>query len=263
MDDAHPTISIANNRTGQVVKMQQQANHLGQPLGSLVPDWKTVALPSDASMQGRFCRVEILNPDRHAPQLYAANALDSANRNWTYLPYGPFDNFEDYHAWLKQSAEYSDPLFFAIIDQTSGKAVGLASYMRIDAQNGSIEVGHLNFSPLLQQTTAATEAMYLMMERAFGLGYRRYEWKCNALNAPSRRAAPRLGFSFEGVFRQAAVSKGRNRDTAWYAAIDQEWPALRSAFLRWLDVANFDENGRQCVALSALTAPISGFQRTR
>jgi RimJ/RimL family protein N-acetyltransferase len=236
--------------------MNQEENHSGQPMGPLVPDWKPPTFPSGLSMEGRFCRVEVLNPDRHAPQLYAASALDSANRNWTYLPYGPFVCYEDYHVWLRQCAVSTDPLFFAIIEQAAGKAVGLASYLRIDPQNGCIEVGHLNFSPLLQQTTAATEAMYLMMERAFGLGYRRYEWKCNALNGPSRRSAQRLGFSFEGVFRQAAVSKGRNRDTAWYAAIDQEWPALRSAFLRWLDPSNFDGNGRQRVALTELTAPI-------
>ena len=163
---------------------------------------------------------------------------------------------EDYFVWLSESASKSDPLFFAIIDKAHGKAVGVASYLRIDPRHGSIEVGHLNFSPLLQQKPAATEAMFLMMDRAFGLGYRRYEWKCHALNEPSRRAAQRLGLSFEGVFRQAAVYKGRNRDTAWYAAIDQEWPALQSAFSRWLDPTNFDEHGRQRVALSMLTAPI-------
>ncbi len=236
--------------------MSNETNSLDQPIGALVTDWKPPALPSAESMQGRFCRLEVLNLDCHARQLYEANALDSAHRNWTYLPYGPFSGYEDYHAWLGQYAGRTDPLFFAIIDQASDKALGLASYMRIDTQNGSIEVGHLNFSPLLQKTPAATEAMYLMMEKAFGLGYRRYEWKCNALNAPSRRAAQRLGFSFEGVFRQAAVSKGRNRDTAWYAAIDQEWPALRSAYMQWLASSNFDASGRQRVALSTLTAPI-------
>ena len=149
-----------------------------------------------------------------------------------------------------------DPLFHAIIDSATGKAIGVASYLRIDPASGSIEVGHINYSPLLQRTPAATEAMYLMMQRVFELGYRRYEWKCDALNARSRAAAQRYGFSFEGVFRQATVYKGRNRDTAWYAAIDQEWPALQAAFLQWLDPANFDQDGRQRVRLADLTGPI-------
>jgi RimJ/RimL family protein N-acetyltransferase len=135
-------------------------------------------------------------------------------------------------------------------------ATGVASFLRIDPGHGSIEVGHINFSPLLQRTPAATEAMFLMMEHAFERGYRRYEWKCNALNAASRRAAQRLGLSFEGVFRQAGVVKGCNRDTAWYAAIDREWPALRDAFRRWLDPANFDAQGQQRTSLAELTAPI-------
>lgn len=146
-----------------------------------------------------------------------------------------------------------DPLFFAIVDSTSGEAIGVASYLRISPSSGSIEVGHLNFSPKLQRTPAATEAMFLMMRHAFELGYRRYEWKCDSLNDPSRQAALRLGLSFEGIFRQATVRKGRNRDTAWYAAIDKEWPALCTAFDRWLSPSNFDEQGHQRVSLSSLT----------
>ena len=236
--------------------MESEPNLLGQPVGLPVPDWKPPALPSREPMEGVFCRVEALSSDRHAGDLHVANGLDKEGRNWTYLSYGPFESFDSYRAWLSESAASSDPLFFAIMDKASGKAVGVASYLRIDPRHGSIEVGHLNFSPLLQGRPPATEAMVLMMQRAFGLGYRRYEWKCHALNAASRRAAQRLGLSFEGIFRQAAVVKGRNRDTAWYAAIEQEWPALQSAFLRWLDPSNFDENGRQRVALSALTAPM-------
>jgi RimJ/RimL family protein N-acetyltransferase len=150
----------------------------------------------------------------------------------------------------------ADPQFHAIIDLATGKVGGVASYLRIDPAAGSIEVGHINFSPRLQRTVAATEAMYLMMKRAFELGYRRYEWKCHALNAPSRAAAQRLGFSYEGIFRQARVDKGRNRDTAWYAAIDADWPALDRAFSSWLDPANFDEIGQQRTSLSSLTDPI-------
>lgn len=236
--------------------MKSEPNSLGQPVGLPVPHWQPPPVPPRATMEGRFCRVEALSAERHAQQLYEANAIDTEQRNWTYMTYGPFASWEEYRDWVKASAASSDPLFFAIIDKTSGKASGVASYLRIDPRHGSIEVGHLMFSPLLQGKPAATEAMYLMMERAFALGYRRYEWKSNALNEPSRRAAQRLGMSYEGLFRQAAVVKGRNRDTTWYAAIDSEWPALKAAFQQWLEPSNFDESGRQRVALSALTAPL-------
>jgi RimJ/RimL family protein N-acetyltransferase len=152
-------------------------------------------------------------------------------------------------------ATKDDPVFFAIHGLQTGRWAGVASYLRITPEAGSIEVGHINLSPELQRTRAATEAMYLMMGRAFEAGYRRYEWKCNALNLGSRRAAQRLGLSYEGVFRQAAVIKGRNRDTAWFAAIDGEWPALKAAFETWLDPANFDDSGRQRRSLAVLTAP--------
>lgn len=207
-------------------------------------------------MAGHFCRVEPLEPARHAADLYEANALDTEGGSWTYLPYGPFGTFKDYLGWVTDHSRGSDPLFHAIVDNATGKAVGVASYLRITPESGSIEVGHINFSPLLQRTPAATEAMFLMMKRAFELGYRRYEWKCDALNAKSRAAAQRLGLSFEGMFRQATVYKGRNRDTAWYAAIDQEWPELETAFLRWLDPANFDQDGKQGRRLRDLTAPV-------
>jgi RimJ/RimL family protein N-acetyltransferase len=157
---------------------------------------------------------------------------------------------------MRTTCDGDDPLFFAIVDEETGKAVGVASYLRIDPRNGSIEVGHLRFSSLLQRNPAATEAMYLMMKRAFELGYRRYEWKCDSLNAPSRAAALRLGLSFEGVFRHAMVYKGRNRDTAWFAATDLDWPGLERAFVRWLDPDNFDAQGRQRSRLSELTAPL-------
>jgi RimJ/RimL family protein N-acetyltransferase len=206
-------------------------------------------------MAGRYCRVEPLDPARHADDLFRANALDATGRNWTYLSYGPFDTLEAYREWMQSKCLGDDPLFHAIVDSAAGRAVGVASYMRIDPRNGSIEVGHINYSPLLQRKPAATETMYLMMKRAFELGYRRYEWKCDALNAPSRAAAQRLGFSFEGVFRRATIYKGRSRDTAWYAAIDSEWPELERAFLRWLDSANFDAQGNQRLRLSDLTAP--------
>jgi RimJ/RimL family protein N-acetyltransferase len=237
--------------------MQHDINAFGQPVGFSLPGWKPPGLPSREGMEGRYCRVEPLNPSLHAATLYAANAMDVEGRMWTYLPYGPFDSLDSYRAWAEEMSARSDPLFYAIIDKATDRPVGVASYLRIDPAAGSIEVGHINYSPLLQRTPAATEAMFLMMQRAFTLGYRRYEWKCDALNAPSRTAAIRLGFSFEGVFRQATVVKGRNRDTAWFAAIDREWPTLKSAFERWLHPSNFDERGKQRVRLSALTGASS------
>jgi RimJ/RimL family protein N-acetyltransferase len=236
--------------------MTHTYDHLGQPIGLPIPGWTPPNLPPRAAMSGRFCRVEPLDVVRHAADLYQANAVDTDQRMWTYLPYGPFDSQNSYVNWMRQVCGGDDPLFHAVIDSVTHRAVGVASYLRIDPANGSIEVGHIAYAPCLQRTPAATEAMFLMMQRAFELGYRRYEWKCDALNAPSRAAAQRLGLSFEGVFRQASVYKGRNRDTAWYAAIDQDWPALQAAFLRWLDPLNFDANGRQRTRLSDLTAPI-------
>ncbi|MAF08614.1 MAG: GNAT family N-acetyltransferase [Acidiferrobacteraceae bacterium] len=206
-------------------------------------------------MEGAYCRLTLLNPKAHAADLFDAFAEDTDNVDWVYLPYGPFDSLPALKAWLAEIAGQSDPLFYTVMDR-QGKAVGVASYLRITPASGSIEVGHIHFSPRLQATPAATEAMYLMMKHAFTLGYRRYEWKCDALNQRSRRAALRLGLSFEGVFRQATVYKGRNRDTAWYAAVDLEWPRLRAAFEAWLDPANFDDSGQQQQSLSELTASI-------
>lgn len=234
----------------------EHRNHLGQPVGFPLPDWKPPSRPPREPMTGRYCRVEPIDPDRHAAELYEANARDPTGRAYTYLFSGPFDSFGAYLQWMKSSRMGDDPLTHAIIDTSTGKAVGVASYMRIDPKAGSIEVGSINYSPLLQRKRAATEAMYLMMKRVFELGYRRYEWKCDSLNAPSRAAAQRLGFSYEGTFRQAVVNKGRNRDTAWFAIIDSEWPELDRAFTRWLAPDNFDAQGKQQLRLSDLTAPI-------
>ena len=165
---------------------------------------------------------------------------------WTYLSSDSFERLEDYRAWLTPMAQSQDPLFHTIVDRGTGMPAGIAAYLRIDPPMGVIEVGHIAFSPLLQRTPAATEAMYLLMRRAFDeLGYRRYEWKCDSLNAPSRAAADRLGFRYEGIFRQALVYKGRNRDTAWYSIVDKEWPARKAAFEAWLDPSNFAADGRQ------------------
>ena len=226
--------------------MSAGVNRLGQPIGYPVPDWQPRPRPPRTPMEGASCRIEPLDPGRHAAELHEANSADAEGRMWTYMAYGPFDNLDHYRGWMTASCLGDDPMFHAVIDKASGKALGAASYLRIDAAYGVIEVGHIAYAPALQRTLAATEAMYLMMARVFDeLGYRRYEWKCDALNAASRAAAERLGFRYEGVFRQATLYKGRNRDTAWYAVVDSGWPAVKAAFQAWLAPDNFDEAGRQ------------------
>ncbi len=237
--------------------MSEIVNAFGQPIGRPLPDWRPAGTPPRTSLTGAYCRLEPLEPGRHAAPLFAALSAAADQRSWTYLPYGPFADLAAFQAWLERDAGGEDPQFFAIVEAASGQPAGLASYLRITPSVGTIEVGHLHYAPLLQRTPAATEAMYLLMGRAFGLGYRRYEWKCDALNAPSRAAAERLGFCFEGVFRQATIYKGRARDTAWYSILDREWPALEQAFRRWLDPNNFDATGRQRLRLSELTAAAS------
>ncbi len=209
-------------------------------------------------MQGRFCRLEPTDPARDARALFAAFALDPDAAHWTYLPYGPWDTAEAYENGLEGLCALPDTQFFTILDQAGGKAVGVAAYLRIDPANGSIEVGHLRFSSLLQRRPAATEAMYLMMRHAFDeLGYRRYEWKCDSRNAPSLAAALRLGFRLEGTFLHAMVLKGRNRDTTWLSILDSEWPLVRSALEAWLAPANFDEGGQQRQGLAEIRAGLA------
>ena len=230
-------------------------NSLGQPIGWSVPNWSPPPRPTRTPLEGRRVRLEPLS-ESHATDLFAANASDDRGQLWTYLGYGPFASLESYRDWVIAAALGDDPLFFAILDRSSGEALGVASYLRIDPANGSIEVGHICFSPRLAGSVLATEAMAVMMREAFSLGYRRYEWKCDALNAGSRRAAQRLGLGFEGVFKSATLYKGRNRDTAWYAVTDSLWPQLETAFEQWLDPANFDNDGRQRARLSDLTRPV-------
>ncbi|MFT4542457.1 MAG: RimJ/RimL family protein N-acetyltransferase [Planctomycetota bacterium] len=224
-----------------------------QPIGESVDGWSPRARPSTEAIEGHHCRIETLDVDRHGADLSHVFVAGSEDPQWTYLSYGPFDSAEAFLSWLKPAAGSDDPMFHAIVDSRSNQAVGLASYLRIEPEIGSIEVGHIHFSPRLGRTTAATEAMYLMMRRAFDeLGYRRYEWKCDALNEKSRRAASRFGFQFEGVFRQHLVYKGRNRDTAWFSILDSEWPRLREAYQSWLAPDNFDEAGEQRQSLRQL-----------
>jgi len=214
--------------------------------------WQACQHPQGAGMQGRLCRLEAVSPDVHSEDLYNAYALDLKNRNWTYLPYGPFATLGEFQSWIEKSCLGDDPCFFTVIDRDTGRAVGLASYLRINSAVGVIEVGHIHFSPLMQGSAISTEAMYLMMKLVFDdLGYRRYEWKCDALNAPSCAAAIRLGFEFEGIFRQATIYKLRNRDTAWYSIIDGEWPVIKQVFETWLLSDNFDAEGQQKTSLSS------------
>ena len=211
---------------------------------SAVRDWIPRKAPERVLLGGRLCRLAPLDPSGHVSDLFAAFAEDGDG--WTYLPYGPFDDEAQFGDWCRLNCAGDDPLFFSIFDSASGQAVGMASFLRAVPDMGVIEVGHIHFSPRLQRTTIATEAMYLMMRYVFDeLSYRRYEWKCDARNDPSRRAAERLGFTFEGVFRQHLIYKGRNRDTAWYSVIDSEWPDLRARFEAWLNPGNFDEAGKQ------------------
>ena len=238
-------------------RMTETTNQYGQPVGPSLPDWTPRPRPPRVFLEGRYCRLEPLDADRHVAELYAANDEAPDDRLWTYLPIERPTLPEAYQAWLKQVAAGEDPLFFVIRDLASGLAVGLFSYLRIDPAVGSIEIGHINFSPRLQKTRAATVALYLMAENVFEtLGYRRYEWKCDSLNEPSRAAALRLGFTFEGLFRQATVYKGRTRDTAWFSIIDREWPALKQAYLAWLALENFDEAGRQVKRLEELKSDV-------
>ncbi|MEO0633219.1 MAG: GNAT family protein [Pseudomonadota bacterium] len=225
---------------------QYQINH------APVPNWTPPPVPHPSLvLEGTYARLEPLSADRHAALLYRAFA--NADQVWNFLPYGPFSSSSQYHRWVRDQENGTDPHFFAIGNKTSGAFEGVASYLRVHPDAGSIEVGHINFSPALQRTPAATDAIFQMMRWAFEAGYRRFEWKCDALNTASRRAAERFGLSYEGIFRHAAVVKGHNRDTAWFAAIDTEWPALQEAFGAWLHPSNFDGSGQQCERLADLT----------
>ena len=232
--------------------MTTHTNDLGQPIGFPMPDWQPARMPDKSPMEGRYCRVEAIAP-AHRDDLYEAFLLDAEGRNWTYLPQGPFDSRDAFNNWFPAHCADSSRITHAIIDQATNRALGIASYLRVDPAVGSIEVGYINFAPPLQRTRMATEAMYLMMARVFDeLGYRRYEWKCDSLNEPSRNAALRLGFTYEGHFRQATMYKNRNRDTDWLSILDSEWPALKQAFAAWLDESNFDADGKQRATLSSL-----------
>jgi RimJ/RimL family protein N-acetyltransferase len=214
--------------------------------------WQPAQRPERTVLEGRLVRVRPLDASADAEPLHAESSDPDL---WTYLPSGPYRDPTEYRERLATDQRSDDPLFFTLVRLTDERPVGIASYLRITPEHGSVEIGHIWFGASLHRSTAATEAIYLLAAHAFDeLGYRRLEWKCNALNQASRRAAERFGFAFEGVFRHHMVVKGRNRDTAWYAITDEEWPAIRGAFQAWLSPENFDEDGRQRRRLSELTA---------
>lgn len=226
-----------------------------RPLSDDPVDRSAWPTPERAPLEGRLVRLEPIDPARHAAALFARahDGSAAAGRLWDYLGYGPFESEAAMRAWMEGCAGQSDPLFFALVERASGEPLGMASYLRITPGQGVIEIGHIWFSPVLQKTATASEAIFLLIANAFEtLGYRRVEWKCNALNAGSRAAARRFGFRYEGLFYRHLVVKGRNRDTAWYAMIDEDWPAVGAAFRAWLDPANFDAEGRQRRRLSEL-----------
>lgn len=221
-------------------------NEFNQIVGIEINNWQRKATPSNTILQGQYCRLEPLMIHKHAAQLFDSLMLDNLGDTWTYLPYGPFNEYEAFLSWLQSTMSEPDTLLYAILDIKNSIPIGIAGYLRINPEHGVIEVGHLHFSKLLQKTPAATEAMFLMMEHAFdALNYRRYEWKCNALNDASKNAALRLGFTFEGIFRQSNVFKNRNRDTAWFSILDHEWPRLNKKLKEWLKPNNFNSDGIQ------------------
>ena len=217
--------------------------------------WTPRARPARAALEGRYCRLEPLDPDRHGGQLFAASMAPGAEERFRYL----FDEPQDrtgFDGWLERAAISEDPLVQAVIDLSTQRCEGRQSFMRITPEHGVIEVGGILWGPAIARTRVATEALFLCAQYAFDkLGYRRFEWKCDSRNEPSRRAARRFGFTYEGTFRQHMVNKGQNRDTAWFAMIDADWPAIRETFVRWLAPANFDERGRQKVRLEDLRQP--------
>ncbi|HUY74458.1 MAG TPA: GNAT family protein [Candidatus Dormibacteraeota bacterium] len=215
--------------------------------------WKGARAVERSPLEGELVRLEPVDPARHGRDLFEASR--HADGIWTYLAYGPFESFESFTEWLEARAASTDPLFFAVVDRQARAARGMASYMRMAPGDGVIEIGHIWFAPPLQRTRQATEAIFLLARHAFDdLGYRRLEWKCDSLNAPSRRAAERFGFTYEGIFRQHMVIKDRNRDTAWFSIIDGEWPSRRAAFEQWLAPSNFDKHGKQLRSLTEIRA---------
>ncbi|MBT0725928.1 GNAT family N-acetyltransferase [Rosenbergiella australiborealis] len=230
-------------------------NQYQQPIGEPIENWQGAQRPAKKPLSGRYCRLEPINATKHGEDLYRAFAEAKDTRDWTYLLSGPFDQQGDYLTYLTHLETLNDPLHYAIIDLTTQRAIGSIALMRIDALQGVIEIGSVTYSSKLKRTRLATEAIILLLRYTLeDLGYRRVEWKCNALNQPSRAAALRLGFTYEGLFRQAMVVRGHNRDTTWFSIIDHDYPTLQAAYQRWLAPDNFDMQGQQRQKLSVLIA---------
>ncbi|CAK7192736.1 hypothetical protein COMNV_00942 [Commensalibacter sp. Nvir] len=226
-------------------------NAFGQPIGKELPNWRGARQPEKIVRMGRYCRLEPISALLHSKQLYLSFNQAADQRDWTYLLSGPFLTLTDYQTYLSHLETCRDPLHYAIMDMMTQQAVGTVALMRIDSFNGVIEIGSVIYSSSMKRTRIATEVIFLLLTYVFGeLGYRRLEWKCDALNAPSRAAAKRFGFTYEGLFRQAVVTRGRNRDTTWYSIIDSEYPALKRAYAQWLLPANFNAQGVQRSKLS-------------
>ena len=228
------------------VAMSSRRNQYGQEIGPPTPGWSERQRPQRGIIVGRYCRLEPVDAKIHATDLFAAYMEAPDSRDWTYLFAERPESEDQLREYLEKLAASEDPLHFAIVDTDTGKAAGTAALMRIDPANGVIEVGSIAFSPRMQRARLGTDAMYQMMRVAFDeLGYRRYEWKCDSLNGPSRTAAERYGFTYEGIFRKAVIYKGRSRDTAWFSITADEWPRVRRAFESWLEPTNFEPGGRQ------------------
>jgi RimJ/RimL family protein N-acetyltransferase len=239
--------------------MSTDFNEYGQPVGALLPEWTPRPRPPLTSLQGRFCRLEILDIARHAPDLHAAYGLDPDGRHWSYLPFGPFAKLEDYAAFLRARTADGSFVYHIVVDPVTGRAIGTVALFRADLANGVIEIGNIRYSSLLQRTPAATEAVYLVLRRVFDeLHYRRCEWKCDSHNVNSRRAAERYGFTFEGTFRNAAVQRGRSRDSHWLSIIDSDWRAIRRGYEAWLAPENFDGEGKQLLKLAEMIRGVRG-----
>ncbi|MCK9510550.1 MAG: GNAT family N-acetyltransferase [Pigmentiphaga sp.] len=235
-----------------------KAQTLSFPVGEPVSDWHGCPQPVGIVLTGKECRLEPVDPARHADALFAAYSQAGNDRDWLYLSVGPFPDAVAYRAYAEQMARETDPLHFAVVDLRTGLPVGTLALMRQQPRHGVVEVGFVTFSPVLQRSRIATEAQFLLMSYVFDeLGYRRYEWKCDSLNQRSRNAAERLGFQYEGTFRQALVYKERNRDTAWFSIIDKEWPTLKAAFQQWLAPENFDDCGHQIKRLQLIRSRLA------
>lgn len=232
-----------------------EINQYGQTVGDALPDWHGASVLQRTVLEGRYCRLEPLDPERHAGDLFDAYAQADDERDWTWLASSRPDSVEATFHWLSGKANDDALVPFTVVDIRADRAVGLVCFMAIEREHGSVEIGHVTWSPRMKNSVLGTEAVWLLLRYAFALGYRRVEWKCDSLNLVSRRAAERLGFVFEGRFRQKIVRKGRNRDSDWLSMIDREWPECDRALQRWLAPENFDEHGRQRQTLAQCRLP--------